>query len=676
MLGIGIDTGGTYTDAVVYDFEKEGVLAKGKTLTTKEDLSIGIGNALDALPRELLRQARLLSLSTTLSTNACVENKGGRAKLVLVGLKSKALERANAKMVYGLNSEEVLCIDTKSSFDGKVIDNPDWDSLAEVEHEWFSDAQALAVAEVNSTYTGAVCEKSAKEKLAQKYAVPFVMASELAAELNVMERGATALLNARLLPIIEEFMVAVKTALSKRKLDIKEMIVRSDGSLMSEEWALKHPVKTILSGPAASIIGGRGLTQCTNSLIVDMGGTTTDISIVKNGEPAMTDGIRIGGFRTQIKGVFIDTFGLGGDSRIMVQDNQIVLDTRRVQPLCVAATLWPQIKDALQTLVAGNKTSTAPLHEFLYLVKEPQNGQNYTAYEIDLIQKLQEHPIMLGSGEIDLYNLKSERLEKEGIVMRCGLTPTDIMHIKGDFCRHDKTASALGAKYLLKILPEYEDTDSDLQRLCEDIYDLVCRKLYENIVRVMMINQYPSLFEKGISDQLTTLIRQSWYEQSQAEKRFFGLAFDTQAVLVGIGAPTHIFLPAVAKALGTQWIIPQHAEVANAVGAIIADISVELKVKIDPNYTVGGITGYTVYSDEGQRVFDTLEEATHFAKESAIDAAVSAAKKRGALGELSISTQVQPKIAYAKEGMAIDLGTTVVARASGHFDPQKTVVHE
>ena len=90
-IGIGIDTGGTYTDAVIYDFDKKEVLAKGKTLTTKENLETGIGNALDMLPYALIKQAEVLSLSTTLATNACVENKGGRAKVVLVGTSDKVL---------------------------------------------------------------------------------------------------------------------------------------------------------------------------------------------------------------------------------------------------------------------------------------------------------------------------------------------------------------------------------------------------------------------------------------------------------------------------------------------------------------------------------------------------------------------------------------------------------
>ena len=85
MIGIGIDTGGTYTDAVVYDLKERKVLSAGKALTTKTHLEEGIGQALDALDQELVKQAELLALSTTLATNACVEDKGSRAKLLFIG---------------------------------------------------------------------------------------------------------------------------------------------------------------------------------------------------------------------------------------------------------------------------------------------------------------------------------------------------------------------------------------------------------------------------------------------------------------------------------------------------------------------------------------------------------------------------------------------------------------
>ena len=84
-LVLGIDTGGTYTDAVLYDTETGRVMASGKAQTTRDDLSVGISAVMDTLPPDLLKQIESLSLSTTLATNACVEDKRGRAKLIFIG---------------------------------------------------------------------------------------------------------------------------------------------------------------------------------------------------------------------------------------------------------------------------------------------------------------------------------------------------------------------------------------------------------------------------------------------------------------------------------------------------------------------------------------------------------------------------------------------------------------
>lgn len=117
-IGLGIDTGGTYTDAVMYDFDTKEIVCSVKAQTTKEDLSVGIGNALDGLPSDLLKKAELISLSTTLATNACVENKGGRAKLLFIGVDKKTADLVGAD--YGLpNVEEILFLrgKTNSSFE-------------------------------------------------------------------------------------------------------------------------------------------------------------------------------------------------------------------------------------------------------------------------------------------------------------------------------------------------------------------------------------------------------------------------------------------------------------------------------------------------------------------------------------------------------------------------------
>ncbi len=676
LIGIGIDTGGTYTDAVIFDYETRETLAKGKSLTTKEDLTKGIFAAIGKLPRDLVTQAQTVALSTTLSTNACVEGKGGRAKLILIGSSRKTLEWVGADKKYGLNFEDVLCVETNSSFDGKIVDMPDWDEVITQNHDWLSGADAFGVADVFALTNGAVCEKKAKLALLEKYGVPVVMGSELASGLNVMERGATALLNARLLPIIGEFTQAAAKALADSGVNCKAMIVRSDGSLMADELSQSRPVETILSGPAASVLGGKGLTGAADCLIVDMGGTTTDISIVKGGVPVMTGGISIGGWRTQIDGVFIDTFGLGGDSGISIDGGKLKLSARRVLPLCVASAQWKRengynvINEGLSRLLKEVKPHSHPIHEFLYLVREPQDISKYSAEEVKLCHVLRDKPVMLydmPQHGIDIYKLNSERLESEGIVMRCGLTPTDIMHIKGDFTLYDSEASTLAARWFMRNLADYSEDTDNLSDFTDEVYDLVKRKLYVNIIRVLLTHTYPDIYVNGVDEQTHRLIAESWRQYKRNGKNpraFFAHNFTTAATLVGIGAPTRVFLPDVAAALGATCDTPEHAGVANAIGAALADVTAAATIAIYPNYTLGGIESYTIYTPDGAIEVELYEQAVVAAAEAACRSAEAEARKRGALGELSIETKLIPNTAYAREGQPINLGASVVATAT------------
>ena len=273
---------------------------------------------------------------------------------------------------------------------------------------------------------------------------------------------------------------------------------------------------------------------------------------------------------------------------------------------------------------------------------------------------------------IDIYNLRIDRLESEGVIMRCGLTPTDIMHIRGDFTKYSREASILAAHYFMKCLPEYADPELERARFNNDVYDLVKRKLFSNIARILLADEYPELFRKRENDQVRHLIRQAWNQWLRQRhdpdfKPFFGLNFTTSATLVGIGAPTHVFLPEVARAFGTDCMIPEHAEVANAVGAAIADITTQIKVEISPSYNDSGITEYTVRDLDGKQICETLEQAIEAALSSAIRQATAEARRRGALGELKVDTQVKPLSAFNNYGQEIELGASVLATVTARI---------
>ena len=147
QIGIGIDAGGTYTDVVVYSFEKNEALATAKALTRKEDLSIGIDEVLDALPEELLQKASYAAISTTLATNACVEDKGCRGKLLFIGVDPKVVDWVGDG--YGLPPlEEIRFINRVSDKSARSFANEDWALFYDTNQGWFQDADGVAVVDI------------------------------------------------------------------------------------------------------------------------------------------------------------------------------------------------------------------------------------------------------------------------------------------------------------------------------------------------------------------------------------------------------------------------------------------------------------------------------------------------------------------------------------------------
>ena len=187
-LGIGIDTGGTYTDAVVYEYETGRVLAKSKSPTTRDDLAKGICRALDKLPEKLIRQADRVSLSTTLATNACVEGKGGRAKLIIAGTSESVLKRVNAPATYGIEYDDVLPVPFSGTFDGIEAKVPDWPAICDENDEFFRTADSFGIAGLFALNNGAIAERTGAEYFSERYGKPVIMATSVAAALNVISR--------------------------------------------------------------------------------------------------------------------------------------------------------------------------------------------------------------------------------------------------------------------------------------------------------------------------------------------------------------------------------------------------------------------------------------------------------------------------------------------------------
>lgn len=660
-LGIGIDTGGTCTDAVIYQFEDKRILAYGKTLTTKDNLSIGIGKALDQLPFDLIKQVEVVALSTTLATNACVENKGGRAKLVLFGLERETIARVGEEYGLPLNNN-LIFINSKTKPNGEVVREPDWDDFVKQLHERFDECDAVGVVEMFAQKSGAGMEKKAAAMIGEVLGIPVVCGHSLFSESNIIKRGVSALLNARLLSVIEEFLSAVETALKQRNITAPFVIVRSDGSLMSGKFTAARPVETLLCGPVASVMGATELAQEQNAVIIDIGGTTTDIALVKNGEPLrVKNGIRIGAWSTFVKGLRVDTFGLGGDSGVIIDScGDIALQEEKVMPLCMACATYPNFLPHLKKEAQDSYTCHSPQKDIYVRLKDISGSSAYNDREKSLASMLSEpkslEELKSVSGEMVVAS-RLLRLVSEGVVIRCGVTPTDVMHIKGDFTAYDADASRYGLITMARILGKSVDA------VCEGIYDAFRKKLYCNIVRILIEDRHEQIWKTGMGEQLALLIDEIYTSAGNNDPcDFLGLHVSTPAALVGVGAPTKIFLGDVGKRLGAKVITNEYSAVANALGAVVGKVSASVRMEV--NYELDSDT-YTV-SGCGQRItLDRREQAEALAQELALEHAKDEVILRGAdEHDITFISDIQEKIFETDYG-SIYMGYTVVITASG-----------
>ena len=148
-------------------------------------------------------------------------------------------------------------------------------------------------------------------------------------------------------------------------------------------------------------------------------------------------------------------------------------------------------------------------------------------------------------------------------------------------------------------------------------------------------------------------------------KDFFGLKFDADAALVGVGAPIHLFLPDVAKVLGVECVIPDDSAVASAVGAAAAEVMSYVSVEIRSGYDSSGVFYYTVHARDLMLRFEKPEDALQAAQENAVRLSIVEARERGAEGDLKVDLRVEKHMSHDKAGTSIDLGTTVYATACG-----------
>lgn len=611
-LILGIDTGGTYTDGVIVDASTREILYKSKALTTKQDLTAGIIQCLENLTFSEFDKVKLVSLSTTLATNAIVEGKGGRVGLITIG----SVPRGK------LPTEYHTVIKGKFDIKGKMKEELNDSELLSAIESFRGNVDSIAVSGYASVRNPSH-ELIVKRHIQRLLGIPVVCAHELTSTLGFYERTVTSVLNARLIPIIQELMKAIKKVMHSNGIEAPIMIVKGDGSLMLEEMAAERPVETIMSGPAASIIGGLYLTGETDALIMDMGGTTTDIANITQGLVKINrDGAKVGGWHTHVQAAEICTFGLGGDSHIRVDNNgKLIIGPQKSVPFCIAGTKWPELIEELSRihrLVNSELYNTVDM-EYYSFVKRSVN-KTYVRIEEMILQLLQERPLtkhhlaeVLGLGFEELpIDLMIERDE----IARISLTPTDILHAEGSYLEWDNKASALAVDITAKKM--------GLSALAtiKKIKAEIRTRLY--MACIQSASEFESRSTGAMGETTIQYLAQKAFEDD--DEKLLSVQFHLSKPIVALGAPVTEWFSEMGERMNTKILIPLNSEVANAVGAAVGQIMESIEILIRPDNIVNQ---YIVYMPCGCESFDTLEQAKERGIFSARKVAVERAEKAG-----------------------------------------------
>ena len=549
---LGIDTGGTYTDGVVLIRETKEIVASAKSHTTHENLIEGIRNVIRKLDYDQVDAIDYVALSTTLATNAIVENNGCRVGALILGYEAEELPPCLSCQIPG-----------EINLSGKEIVPLDEDAVRTAVESFRDKVDAVSISGIFSI-RNPEHELRTKQIVQEMLSVPVIMAHDLTGTLGVQERTNTAILNAKLISVIDELMCAVKEAMGEKNINAPLMIVKGDGSLMTEQIAKERPIETILSGPAASIIGATYLNDIENGLVVDMGGTTTDVAILADGKPLVTkEGADVGGWRTRVSAVNAYTYGLGGDSYFSRNNDtgEWQVGPRRSRPISVIAKEFPYYKRELQ-LRRGRQVGLYAFGQIdgLILLHEPGAGVELTDVQRKLIDALREGPhtvVELGKMiGVDPNFFHPERLIEYGIVGLVGFTPSDVLCATGVYEFGDREAAQIAAS------------------LIADSRGMTLNDFYQNCIAAVEEKMGRSLLtcvleRSGLKCDKKTDASEFYFRHGFGldESRFLKVGLDIDVPIIGIGAPIHAWLPVPAKKFGVDPVISKSHEVANAVGA-------------------------------------------------------------------------------------------------------------
>jgi N-methylhydantoinase A/oxoprolinase/acetone carboxylase beta subunit len=663
-LRLGIDTGGTFTDAVLVD-DQRNIINAEKSLTTRFDLSLGIGDVIAKLPETALVDISMVSLSTTLTTNSVVEDLGAPVCVLLPGYTQEQVKQSGLLDI--LPAQMVVILEGGYDAVGRQSKPLDEAVARAAIEKLQGEVSAFAISSMFGTRNSSH-ENRLKQIVTELTDMPVICGHELASSLGAPRRALTAALNARMVPAIKELVGSVQTILARHEIDAPLMLVKGDGSLASLANAIEKPIGTVLSGPAASVIGACQLSGLDNAIVADMGGTTTDIAVVSNGQPELSDdGARIGDWQPMVEAVRVNSIGLGGDSELRFGGHMgLTIGPRRVVPTSLLAHLYPQVVPRLEAQLAG--MANARSNRFVMRLENNQALLNQLgAVEIEAWELLSETPIELEAivQEDRHFARALARLKRLGLAIYSGFTPSDAVHVLGINSHWDAHAAELSARIWMRqmrFLYGYGKWDSDdVEAACTQVYDLVTATIRRLLIEVGL-NEFDlsgkSARATGIVDTITRMVIGT--HENKGRKPLFKLDFAGDYPIVAVGAPAASYYQSVADSMHIGLHLPEHADVANAFGAVMGSVIQRAQITVtQPQHGI-----FCLFHGDQPKTFENLAAARAEAEQLASELAREKALEAGAI-DPSVTLRFDDIHVQDEIDGELFLESTVIATAIG-----------
>ena len=342
---LGIDAGGTHTDAVL--LHEGTILAAAKAATQHDNLPASVRAVLGDLPAGDLRRVRRVTLGTTLAVNALVQGKADAVGLVLSAGPGLAAQR------FGLG-DFVHVLPGGLDHRGVEVEGLDTRSLGTVARQW-TEAGVGAFAAVGKFSVRNPAHEQAVARLLEPLG-RVTQGHSLSGLLNFPRRVAGAWCNSAVWRLHQDFLDAVQGVLDEFGVEAEARLLKADGGAAPLALSRRQPVDSLLSGPAASVMGVLALCEVAgDSLLLDMGGTTTDVALFAGGSPVLDrEGmlVRCAGQerRTSVRSLATRSLGVGGDSLLTVHGGAVRVGPQRVGPALAFGGGLPTLLDALNVL--------------------------------------------------------------------------------------------------------------------------------------------------------------------------------------------------------------------------------------------------------------------------------------------------------------------------------------